>query len=1089
MHVVFRESHGLEETATPTDLGQSPADLVVLSFSDSDLGAFAEGWHNANGKLPTLRLANLAALKHPLSVDTYIEQTLCGAKGILIRLIGGVPYWEYGLNQVRDLAQRNGLALAVLPADGRPDTRLDDYSTLPVSTLRRLSHLCDTGGATAAQAALAQLSLAAGLYAGPVRGNKSLPFVGAWTPEHGVCCPMVRDQEKPLIAITFYRSYLVAADLAPIKAMFEAFRAKGYEVIGLFAPSLKAPDAAGWLARQLKQITPAAIVNATAFSGRGVNGTSPLDATDAPVFQVALTTADFTKWDEAERGMSPSDLAMHVVLPEVDGRLFAGLVSTKEPSARDAHLEFARYVHTPVPARVTAVAERVDQWVKLAKTKAPKVAVVLSTYPGKDWQIAHAVGLDALASTAAVVTDAGLAATEPADISDRLLDETIVWPLDQYCAALSDLPAPLQRDLAMVWGNASEDDLVQNGAFHFPAFWHENALIALQPERGTPKLRDEEYHDLARIPRHSYVAFYLWLHSLGIDAIIHMGAHGTLEWLPGKAVALSDTCWPEALIQGKPVIYPFIVNDPGEAAQAKRRIGAVTLGHVPPPLRQSGTPEKFVPLETLLDEFSNADGLDPKRRDRLKGQIRDMAVSLGVEADLGITDDMSEGEALTRIDRFVCDVKEAQYGDGLHVYGRVQEGALDPNSAESERNGLIRALQGQRISSGPSGSPYRGRNDVLPTGRNLYTTDPLSVPTRASFAQGVILADEFVRRHLQDNGDWPRGVIVDLWGSATMRTAGEEFAMALALLGVKPVWNDGSERVSGIEVIPITEMDRPRIDVTLRVSGLFRDVFPTLSTLFNQAIRVLSERDEASDWNPYAGTSETARVYGPAPGAYGLDMGHALEDYSEQGRADAGQNWLRNSSWAIDGEYITQDRKGIEARVEQSDSFIHLQDLAETDVLMAADYAAHEAGFAAAKTVTGGQAALYHIDNTNPAAPKARTLKEEIAKTVLARASNPNWIAGMQRHGFRGAAEIAATLDHMGSFANLAGLVEGHLFDAYYMATLGDDDVAAFLRDANPLAYQSMLDRFNALAEAGLWISRRNSISHDLETLRQEAQA
>jgi cobaltochelatase CobN len=647
----------------------------------------------------------------------------------------------------------------------------------------------------------------------------------------------------------------------------------------------------------------------------------------------------------------------------------------------------------------------------------------------------------------------------------------------------------LQEDLAAAWGDAELDSHVHNGQFHFPAFWHENALIALQPERGAPELRDEEYHDLARTPRHSYVAFYLWLREQGMDAVIHMGAHGTLEWLPGKAVALSDACWPEALTQGLPVIYPFIVNDPGEAAQAKRRIGAVTLGHVPPLLRQSGTPEKFVPLETLLDEFSNADGLDPKRRDRLKGQIRDMAVSLGVEADLGITDDMSEGEALTRIDRFVCDVKEAQYGDGLHVYGRVQDGALDPNSAECEKNGLIRALQGKRISSGPSGSPYRGRNDVLPTGRNLYTTDPLSVPTRASFAQGVILADEFVRRHLQDNGDWPRGVIVDLWGSATMRTAGEEFAMAMALLGVKPVWNEGSERVSGIEVIPITEMDRPRIDVTLRVSGLFRDVFPTLSTLFNQAIRVLSERDEASDWNPYAGQTETVRVYGPAPGAYGLDMGHALEDYSEQGRADAAQSWLRNSSWAIDGERISQDRKGIETRVEQSDSFIHLQDLAETDVLMAADYAAHEAGFAAAKTVTGGQAALYHIDTTNPAAPKARTLKEEIAKTVLARASNPNWIAGMQRHGFRGAAEIAATLDHMGSFAHLAGLVEGHLFDAYYMATLGDDDVAAFLRDANPRAYQSMLDRFNALAEAGLWISRRNSITHDLETLRQEAQA
>ena len=233
MHVVFRESHGLEETETPTDLGQTPADLVVLSFSDSDLGAFGAGWHRGGGvgKMPTLRLANLVGLKHPLSVDTYVEQTLAGAKGILIRLIGGVPYWAYGLQQVFALAQAKGIALAVLPADGRVDTRLDEMSTLPVSTLRRLAHLCDTGGEVAAQAALAQLALASGLYAGPVAGAKALPIVGAWTPEHGVSCPMlVASDPKPLVIVTFYRAYLAAADLSPIKAQFEALRGRGFRV-------------------------------------------------------------------------------------------------------------------------------------------------------------------------------------------------------------------------------------------------------------------------------------------------------------------------------------------------------------------------------------------------------------------------------------------------------------------------------------------------------------------------------------------------------------------------------------------------------------------------------------------------------------------------------------------------------------------------------------------------------------------------------------------------------------------------------------------------------------------------------------------
>ncbi|MEO1777980.1 MAG: cobaltochelatase subunit CobN, partial [Pseudomonadota bacterium] len=578
-------------------------------------------------------------------------------------------------------------------------------------------------------------------------------------------------------------------------------------------------------------------------------------------------------------------------------------------------------------------------------------------------------------------------------------------------------------------------------------------------------------------------AFYLWLRTQ-TQALIHIGAHGTLEWLPGKSVALSDECWPEALTGALPVIYPFIVNDPGEAAQAKRRIGAVTLGHLPPPMKDSATPERFVRLETLLDEFSNADGLDPKRRDRLQDDIRAEAQAIGVENDLGLDNAACSAEAITRIDRFVCDIKESQFGDGLHVWGRgapaVDQTQLAP-SLSSERAALLDTLDGRRIAGGPSGSPYRGRTDVLPTGRNLYTTDPRSVPTRAAYAQGVKLGEELVRRHLQDQGDWPRGLIVDLWGSATMRTAGEEFAMALHLLGVKPVWDAGSERVSGIEVLPITDLDRPRIDVTLRVSGLFRDVFPTLSALFGQAVRALAARDEAPDWNPYAGRGATARVYGPAPGQFGLGMGADLEHYTDASRAAAGEAWLAASAYALDAGDAVKDPGGIRDRVAQADSFVHLQDLPETDVLLASDYAAHEAGFAAAQAVTGGNAALYHLDSTQPARPRARSLSEEIARVVQARATQPDWLAGMMRHGFRGAAEIAATLDHMAAFAHLAGVVGPHLFDAYHDATLGDPQVTAFLQDANPGAFQAMQDRFAALDAAGLWTTRRNSIRAALE--------
>lgn len=1099
MHVVFRESHGLEETEIPQDLGQSPGDLVVLSFSDSDLGAFASGWHRASGgdggtvgRIPTLRLANLAALKHPLSVDTYVEQTLSGAKGILIRLIGGVPYWSYGLQQVAALARDKGIALAVLAADGRPDSRLDEVSTLPVSTLRRLAQLCDEGGTIAAQAALAQMALAAGLYAGPVAGSKLLPQYGAWVPEQGVidADKAFADNDAPRILITFYRAYLSAADLAPVEALFTAFRARGFAVAALFAPSLKTPEAAPWLAEQMCVMRPAAIVNVTAFSGKGHGRPSPLDGANVPVFQVILATSTQQAWDEAERGLSPADLAMHVVLPEVDGRISGGVASFKQPDLRDEALQYSRQAHQPVADRITAIADRVCGWITLAATpEAGKIpALILSTYPGKDWQMAHAVGLDALASAEAIcadLNDLGYDIATGAPLADALPEARISWPLDAYRAALTTLPAPLQNDLTQTWGAPEDDPACDGDAFHFTALRRGKAVIALQPERGTPAQRDDEYHDLSRTPRHGYVAFYLWLRAqIAAHALIHIGAHGTLEWLPGKAVALSANCWPEALIGDLPVIYPFIVNDPGEAAQAKRRIGAVTLGHIPPPLRISDTPDRMARLETLLDEFSNADGLDPKRRDRLQGDIRAEAQALGVEDDLGLNRAASTAEAITRIDRFVCDIKESQFGDGLHVWGRVPPvaGSFDAApSAMGERDGLRDALAGKRVEAGPSGSPYRGRSDVLPTGRNLFTTDPRAVPTRAAYTQGVKLAEELVRRHLQEEGDYPRGLIVDLWGSATMRTAGEEFAMALHLLGVRPVWDTGSERVAGIEVLPISDLDRPRLDVTLRVSGLFRDVFPTLSTLFAQAVSALAARDEAPDWNPFAGRDPGARVYGPAPGSYGLGMGDLAQTYDEAARAAAGRAWIDASAYALQGDDITRDGDGIAARVAQADSFVHLQDMAETDLLLAHDYATHEAGFAAAKAQTGGTAQLYHLDNTNPDAPRARTLSEEIARVVHARAANPAWIAGMARHGFRGAAEIAATLDHMGTFAHFAGSVAPHLFDLYHDATLGNPEVSAFLQQANPQAYQAMVDRFRALLDAGLWDTRRNSIRANLE--------
>lgn len=1116
MHIEFRDSPGLG-LVQPIDLNQTPADLVVLSFSDSDLGSFSTGWHQSERGLPSLRLANISALIHPLSVDEYAEKTLRHAKIILVRLIGGESYWSYGLSILRELHQQYGVALAILPADGRDDARLDELSTLPPSTLSRLRTLCEAGGPAAAEAALFQMALSVGLR---VRSSPILPesepaepaFPEAVTPDlsaaggpahqkassssdrpasfadevpsmgiydlSGEVLLSLPSGKRPEVWVVFYRSYLSSADTAPINLLIEQLRHAGFSAYGIFVPSLKVGSVRAWLRDLSSGRNVVAVVNATAFSAKSPEGDTPFDTLGCPVFQVALSTAQAHQWAVSERGLSPADLAMHVALPEVDGRIFAGVVSFKSPEVEDPKLEYARYVHTPHPERLDAVVSRVVAWHRLQTTEPAEqqLGIILSTYPGKSYQMAHAVGLDGITSTQrllAHLAEQGYQLPEVPDTSgltQGLSSQTLSFSREAYRAAMIQVSPSLKSELWSTWGEPEQDPNYRNGAFHFSGLRLGSVWVALQPERGTLDQREAEYHDTSRAPCHSYVAFYLWLQSLGIHAMVHMGAHGTLEWLPGKAVALSSDCWPDLLCGSLPIIYPFIVNDPGEAAQAKRRLSAVTVGHMAPPILSGAIPEELLELERLLDEFSTADGLDLARRDRLIHEIRLEAQATGVEADLNLAEDAPPSEALVRIDRFVCDIKDSQYGDGLHILG---EGEW----AKHELSGLLTALRGGHLRPGPSGSPHRGRTDVLPPGRNLYSVDPRAVPTPNAYAQGVKMAEELCRRHLQDEGDYLTRLVVDLWGSATMRTAGEDYAMALCLAGLSPVWDEKSGRVIDVKIIESQHLNRPRVDVTLRVSGLFRDIFSGLAQLFEKGAEKLSKQSEPASINPYL--DRCARVFAPKPGEYGVSIGGLLDTYSEAEREAAGEAWIKASSWSFDVHGVLRPNRGhLEAQLVKAEAFVHAHDLPEADLLLAADFAAHEGGFAAAVNRLGQDApSLYHLDNTRPEVPKARTLKEEVARVVRGRVSDPRWTLGMMQHGYRGAAEIAATLDHLAAFAHLARVVEPHLFDSYHDATLGREEVVAFMQKHNPEALTSVQTTFQKVAKAGLWQTLRNDIA------------
>ena len=631
MHLLVRETRELDEAEDAVDLGQSRADLVFLSFSDSDLGALAASWSAQGQVAPSLRLANLARLRHPMSVDLYVEQVVAGARCVVIRLLGGLDYWRYGAEEIAHAARAQGIPLALLPGDGRKDTRLAELSTVDATTLARLDAFFAAGGPENMRRALELMAHLAGLAADHGLAAEPVPMHGA----HPLDVPDVSG--RPLAVIVFYRAYLLAADLAPIEALGRTLDQEGLNVRALYVASLKDRDTGNFVASILRELSPQIVLNATAFSARLDDAPSPLEAAGAPILQVVFAGSSRDAWRDSPRGLSQSDHAMQVVLPELDGRLLTTAISFKAEESEVAGLEFARVAHQPAADGVAAAARSASLWARLAVTPRAerKLALLLSDYPGAAGQAAHAVGLDAIASTAEILR---LLKGEGFDVGDTLpdnaslvaelcdADPTPFLSLADYKRLFTDLDADARAKIVAAWGAPDDDPSVRDNHFTMRFAHHGRLIAAIQPDRGNALDRKSNYHDADLPPRHAYAAFYLWLReTMRIHAMIHLGTHGTLEWLPGKAMALSSACLPAALLGGLPVIYPFIVNNPGEAAAAKRRLGAVTIGHLTPPLKSAGHGNDTLELERLIDEYAAADGLDRRRTALLREEILDRA--------------------------------------------------------------------------------------------------------------------------------------------------------------------------------------------------------------------------------------------------------------------------------------------------------------------------------------------------------------------------------------------------------------------------------------------------------------------------------
>ena len=1242
MHLLKAQPGVVADGSEAVDLGQIPGDIVVLSAADTELASLAAARATLGETFPAVRLANLMQLSHNASVDLYCESIIAEARLVIVRLLGGKSYWPYGVEQIVETCAGAGATLVLLPGDDQPDPELAAYSTVKTEAYQRLWNFLLHGGAANARSFLA--------YAASLIGRRfdwleptELPRAGIYWP--GPDNPGLNDlrrvwaQDKPVAALVFYRALVQAGNIAPVLALIEALGRNGVDCLPVYCTSLKDPLSAGIIESLLAESEAGVVLNGTGFAvstpGKPAVD-SPLNATGAPVLQMVFSGGNEKDWRAGARGLSARDIAMNVALPEVDGRILARAVSFKGEARFDESTQCSLVAYEPVPDRVEFVARLAASWLRLRGTPAGqrRLAVILANYPNRDGRLGNGVGLDTPASVVELLRKlegAGYEVTGiPAD-GDGLIERlrrgptnaatdgreiSVTLKLRSYREFFDALPAPVRRLVNDRWGDPRRDPfyLAASDEFALPAFECGNIVIGLQPARGYNIDPQSTYHDPDLAPPHGYFAFYAWLRTVrDVHAVIHMGKHGNLEWLPGKALALGETCFPEAVFGPLPHLYPFIVNDPGEGTQAKRRAQAVIVDHLTPPLTRAETYGPLAELELLVDEYFEAAGVDPRRLKMLREEILALAAHVGLDRDCGIETTDDHDTALSKLDNHLCELKEMQIRGGLHVLGRSPEGEtlndllvsmvrlprgdtepadaslmralaadlglgdFDPLSAtlgdrwrgprpamldspspwrtcgdtverlenlgknliegaEQPEAGWTRtravlefverdlrprvvasgrleldacrhALDAKFLSPGPSGAPTRGRLDVLPTGRNFYSVDTRTVPTPAAWKLGWKSATLLLERYRQEHGAWPKRIALSAWGTANMRTGGDDIAQALALMGVKPTWEVASRRVTGFEVLPLDLLDRPRVDVTLRISGFFRDAFPSQIDLFDSAARAVAALDETERFNPLsartrdeaarlvaAGVDEATavrragfRVFGSRPGAYGAGLQALIDERGWETEADLARAYIAWGGYAYGaGAQGTAEHGLFEARLAGVQAVLHNQDNREHDLLDSDDYYQFEGGLTATvKHLSGERPVVYHNDHSRPETPRIRTLKEEIARVVRARVVNPKWISAMQRHGYKGGFEMAATLDYLFAFAATTGMVENHHFDAVHAAFMEDESVLQFLEQKNPDALREMAERFLEAEERGLWRPRSNSA---LSTLRAMAE-
>ena len=1194
--------------------------VLLLSTSDTDL-------------LAARACGADYAYANPVKVSPdALAGLLADAALVVFRFLGSVQGLPGTYQQVVD----SGLPRVVIGGEQLPDASLMELSSVPVNVAAQAHlYLAQGGLANLAQvhAFLSDTVLLDGVGFDPVAEQ---PTWGTLRSGEG---------GGPRVGILFYRAQHAVDNVAYVEALADAIDAAGGVGVPIFATSLRdAPaDLIEHLASYDALITTVLAAGgtkpATAQAGGDDEGwdVQALAGLDVPILQALCLTWSRAEWAASDDGMSPLDVASQVAVPEFDGRIIGVPISFKELD--DDGLPH----YVPDLERCRRMAELAVNHARLGHVPVAdrKIAIVLSAYPTKHSRIGNAVGLDtpvSLVRLLAALRVAGYDLGEPGEIpgtgevepvegeatettagnalmhaliaaggqdeewltSEQLAGQPIRIPVGRYREWLADLPAELVDAVTGAWGEAPGSVFVDGDELVGAALRAGNVVILVQPPRGFGENPIAIYHDPDLPPTHHYLAVYRWLErEFGAHAIVHLGKHGNLEWMPGKNLALSAACGPDAALGSMPVIYPFLVNDPGEGTQAKRRAHATIVDHLVPPMARAETYGDIARLEQLLDEYGNVSAMDPAKAPALRGEIWTLIQAARMDSDLGLEerpDDEAFDDFIMHVDGWLCEIKDVQIRDGLHILGRAPEGdelvnlvlavlranqvfggsgqavpglrvalGLDleetelgaTDRAEEVAAGLVRglaaagwdvgaipgmvsdlpagahpegvaqslefacrevvprlaqtvdeipmvlhALDGGYVPAGPSGSPLRGLVNVLPTGRNFYSVDPKAIPSRLAWETGRAMADSLLERYRAEAGDWPRSVGLSVWGTSAMRTSGDDIAEVLALLGVHPVWDEASRRIMGLEAISLEELGRPRIDVTVRISGFFRDAFPHVITLLDDAVALVAGLEEGPEDNFVRANAQTdvaahgderrarTRIFGSKPGSYGAGILPLLEAGNWRSDADLAEVY---ATWG--GFAYGRDLDGIPARETMEDNYRRIQvaakniDTREHDIADSDDYFQYHGGMVAmVRSLTGADPKAYVGDSTVPDAVRTRSLAEETARVFRSRVVNPRWIAAMQRHGYKGAFELAATVDYLFGFDATAGVVPDWMYQSLAETYLLDEENQEFLRKANPWALRGMVEKLHEAVDRKLWENPEPELLRQLRELYLEVE-